>query len=90
FQDDVIDENLQVLRESQDEAERTTAAENINRRFGEQVYNVWADWIFWIMAYQNDVHGVQTPLVLPDGSPGLVQGVGSNGAISLPQIWMDQ
>ena len=87
FQDDVIDENLQVLRESQDEAERTTAAENINRRFGEQVYNVWADWIFWIMAYQNDVHGVQTPLVLPDGSPGLVQGVGSNGAISLPQIW---
>ena len=90
FQDDVIDENLQVLRESQDEAERTTAAENINRRFGEQVYNVWADWIFWIMAYQNDVHGVQTPLVLPDGSPGLVQGVGANGAISLPQIWMDQ
>ncbi|MET0824961.1 MAG: ABC transporter substrate-binding protein [Acidimicrobiales bacterium] len=90
FQDDVIDENLQVLRESQDEAERTTAAENINRQFGEQVYNVWADWIFWIMAYQNDVHGVQTPLVLPDGSPGLVQGVGSNGAISLPQIWMDQ
>jgi len=87
FQDDVIDENLQVLRESQDEAERTTAAENINRRFGEQVYNVWADWIFWIMAYQNDVHGVQTPLVLPDGSPGLVQGVGANGAISLPQIW---
>ncbi|MET0881088.1 MAG: ABC transporter substrate-binding protein, partial [Acidimicrobiales bacterium] len=87
FQDDVIDENLQVLRESQDEAERTTAAENINRQFGEQVYNVWADWIFWIMAYQNDVHGVQTPLVLPDGSPGLVQGVGSNGAISLPQIW---
>ncbi|MET0159924.1 MAG: ABC transporter substrate-binding protein, partial [Acidimicrobiales bacterium] len=49
FQDDVIDENLQVLRESQDEAERTTAAENINRRFGEQVYNVWADWIFWII-----------------------------------------
>ena len=90
FQDDVIDENLQVLRESQDEAERTTAAENINRRFGEQVYNVWADWIFWIMAYQNDVHGVQTPLVLPDGSPGLVQGVGANGAISLPQIWKDQ
>ena len=90
FQDDVIDENLQVLRESQDEAERTTAAENINRRFGEQVYNVWADWIFWIMAYQNDVHGVQTPLVLPDGSPGLVQGVGANGAISLPQIWKDE
>ncbi|HEY8057166.1 MAG TPA: ABC transporter substrate-binding protein [Acidimicrobiales bacterium] len=90
FQDDVIDENLQVLRESQDEAERTAAAENINRRFGEQVYNVWADWSFWIMAYQNDVHGVRTPLVLPDGTPGLVEGVGANGAISLPQLWKGQ
>ncbi len=89
FQDDVIDENLQVLRESTDEAERTAAAEAINRRFGEQVYNVWADWTFWLMAYQNDVHGVQTPLVLPDDSEGIVQGVGANGAVSLTQVWVD-
>jgi peptide/nickel transport system substrate-binding protein len=89
FQDDVIDENLQVLRESTDDAERQAAAENINRRFGEQVYDIWADWIFWVIAYQPDVHGVQTPIVLPDGESGLVQGVGANGAISLPQLWVD-
>ncbi len=89
FQDDVIDENLQVLRESQDEAEQLEAAENINRRFGEQVYNIWADWVFWVIGYQNDVHGVQTPLVLPDGTEGLVQGIGSGGAIGLPQLWVD-
>jgi peptide/nickel transport system substrate-binding protein len=89
FQDDVIDENLQILRESTDEDERTAAAEAINRRFGEQVYNIWADWGFWLIGYQSDVHGVQTPLELPDGTPGLVQGVGANGAISLTQVWVD-
>ncbi len=90
FQDDVIDENLQILRESTDDAERLAATEAINRQFGEQVYDIWSDWIFWDIAYQNDVHGVQTPLVLPDDSPGLVQGVGANGAIALPQLWVDQ
>jgi peptide/nickel transport system substrate-binding protein len=89
FQDDVIDENLQVLRESTDEAERTEAAENINRRFGEQVYNIWAVWTYWIIGYQNDVHGVQTPIVLPDGEPGLTEGIGANGAIGLPQLWVE-
>ena len=89
FQDDVIDENLQVLRESQDEAERTAAAEEINRRFAEQVYNIWADWTFWVMGFQNDVHGVQTPLLLPDGTPGLTEGIGANGAIGLPQLWVE-
>lgn len=89
FQDDVIDENLQILRESTDEAEVLAATEAINRRFGEQVYNTWGDWVFWVMAYQNDVHGVQTPLVLPDGSPGLVEGIGAGGAIGLPQLWVD-
>jgi len=90
FRDDVIDENLQILRESTDDAERQAAAEAINRRFGEQVYNIWADWKYWVIAYQNDVHGVQTGLTLPDGSEGLTQGVGANGAISLPQLWVDQ
>jgi peptide/nickel transport system substrate-binding protein len=90
FQDDVIDDNLQVLRESQDEAERTEAAENINRQFGEQAYNMWAVWTYWVMGYQNDVHGVQTPIILPDGEPGLTEGIGSNGAIGLPQLWVEQ
>jgi peptide/nickel transport system substrate-binding protein len=89
FRDDVIDENLQILRESTDEAERAAAAEAINQEFGEQVYNIWAVWTYWVIGYQNDVHGVQTPLVLPDGSPGLSEGIGANGAIGLPQLWVD-
>jgi peptide/nickel transport system substrate-binding protein len=89
FQDDVIDENLQILRESEDQDERQAAAEAINREFGEQVYNIWADWTFWVIAFKNTVHGVQTPLLLPDGSDGLTEGVGANGAIGLPQLWVE-
>jgi peptide/nickel transport system substrate-binding protein len=89
FQDDVIDENLQILRESEDEDERTAAAEAINRRFGEQVYNIWAVWTYWVIGYQNEVHGVQTPVVLPDGTPGLTEGVGANGAVNVAQLWVE-
>ncbi len=87
FQDEVIDENLQIMRETSDEADRTAAAEAINRRFAEQVYDIWGDWIFWVMAYQNDVHGVQTPIVLPDGTPSYVQASGGN--INLIPVWVD-
>ena len=89
FQDDVIDENLQVLRESQDEAERAAAAEAINEAFGEQVYNIWAVWTYWVMGFKPSVHGVQTPILLPDGTNGLTEGIGANGAIGLPQLWVD-
>ena len=87
FQDDVIDENLQIMRESQDEAERTAAAEAINRQFADQVYDIWGDWIYWVMAYQNDVHGVQTPITLPDGTPSYVQAGGGN--INPMSLWVD-
>ena len=87
FQDDVIDENLQIMRESQDDAERTAAAEAINRQFADQVYDIWGDWIYWVMAYQNDVHGVQTPITLPDGTPSYVQAGGGN--INPMALWVD-
>lgn len=87
FADDVIDENLQILREREDEAERLAATEAINRRFAEQVYNVWADWIFWAIGYQNDVRGVQTPIILPDGTPNYLQSGG--GQVNPSQLWVD-
>ena len=43
--DPVIDENLDIVRESQDAAERQAAAEAINRQFAEQVYNIWTNWV---------------------------------------------
>jgi peptide/nickel transport system substrate-binding protein len=90
FRDDVIDENLQIIRESEDEAERTAAAEAINERFAEQVYNIWTDWTLWAIPHQDRVHGVLTPIALPDGGESAVAGIGFTGAINVTQLWVDQ
>ncbi len=87
--DEVINENLDVVRESQDPAERQAAAEEINRRFGEQVYNIWTSWVIWAIPYQPRVHGVQTPVLMPDGTDSTVTGIGFTGAINLQQLWVD-
>jgi peptide/nickel transport system substrate-binding protein len=87
--DEVIDENLDIIRQSTDDAERQAAAEAINQRFGEQVYNIWTSWIIWAIPYQDRVHGVQTPVVMPDGTESTVTGIGFTGAINLHQLWVD-
>jgi peptide/nickel transport system substrate-binding protein len=87
--DEVIDENLDIVRQSTDEDERREAAEAINQRFGEQVYNIWTNWVIWAIPYQSRVHGVQTPVIMPDGEESTVTGIGFTGAINLPQLWVD-
>ena len=89
IRDDVIDENLNTIRTSTDEDERREAAENINRQFGEQVYNIWTNWVIWAIPYQSRVHGVQTPVIMPDGEESTVTGIGFTGAINLHQLWVD-
>lgn len=87
--DEVINENLDIVRESLDDAERQAAAEAINQRFGEQVYNIWTNWVIWAIPYQPRVHGVQTPVVMPDGTESTPTGIGFTGAINLQQLWVD-
>jgi peptide/nickel transport system substrate-binding protein len=87
--DEVINTQLDIVRESQDDAERQAAAEEINRRFGEQVYNIWTNWVIWAIPYQDRVHGVQTPVIMPDGTESTVTGIGFTGAINLQQLWVD-
>lgn len=86
--DPVIDENLDVIRTSNDDAERKTAAENINRQFGDQVYNIWNTWTVWGIIYNPRVHNV-TNFILPDGSPDIT-GAGIAGTHQVSQIWVDQ
>ncbi|MEL7206640.1 MAG: ABC transporter substrate-binding protein, partial [Actinomycetota bacterium] len=90
FRDDVIDENLKIIRESDDEAARVEAAENISRRFAEQAYNIWTDWTLWVIPFNERVPGVATPVNLPDGGESEVQGIGFGGAINLPQLWVSE
>jgi peptide/nickel transport system substrate-binding protein len=86
IRDDVIDENLDVIIESDDDAERTAAAEAVNRRFGEQVYELWYEWRVWSVAHRPEVHNV-TGATTPAGEPVLANEGG--GLHQIAQIWLD-
>jgi peptide/nickel transport system substrate-binding protein len=86
IRDDVIDENLDIIRATDDPEEKREAAEAINRRFGEQAYNLWGSWGLWSIVSRPEVKGLRT-FDLPDGEPALT---GISGAHSVSQIWIDR
>ncbi|CAN5225418.1 ABC transporter substrate-binding protein [soil metagenome] len=74
--DPEIDRLLEEGRVSTDSAERREIYEELNRRFADQAYNLWAEWTRWMVVTGPEVHGVLGP-DLPDGSgpfPGLATG----------------
>lgn len=88
IKDDVIDEQLEVIRSSADEAEVTAAAEAVNTQLSEQVYNLWLSWTVWGIAKAPEVNGLDT-FVLPDGSSELY-GNGIAGSHQVSQLWVEQ
>jgi peptide/nickel transport system substrate-binding protein len=64
--DPVIDENLDVIHTNPDPDARQEAAENINRRFAEQCYNLWYVWPAWGVPHTPDVEGLGA-FTAPDG-----------------------
>jgi peptide/nickel transport system substrate-binding protein len=86
FSDKVIDDNLITIRTNPDEDARTTAAENVNKEFGDQVYNLWLGWTIWGISSAPYVNGVESN-VLPDGSKGI--GLAFAGRHQMNQIWCD-
>ena len=86
FQDDVIDQALQVIKSNPDPAARKTAAETINKRFAEQVYNWWWSWTLWGVATQPYVNGIERN-ILPDGTKGI--GLAFAGRHQLNEVWCD-
>ncbi len=87
IKDDVIDENLDIIRQSTDDDAITEAAEAINRQFAEQVYNLWSSWTVWGIAKDPAVNGLDT-FVLPDGTPE-IYGNGIGGSHQVSQIWIE-
>ena len=77
-----------LLKEVSASKKSQEAAENINRQFAEQVYNIWSDWVFWAIPHKDRVRGVKTPLNLPDGTPAAIRGIGAVGGISTAQLWV--
>jgi peptide/nickel transport system substrate-binding protein len=57
------------------EGDRDAIYEDLNRRFAEQVWNLWVSYTPWIVAMANDVHGVpgEGP-TSAEGFPGLAAG----------------
>ena len=87
IRDDVIDEALDTLRESDDPAVLEEQAEIINRRFGEQVYNLWSSEAVWMWAKLPAVNGLGTWLTPEGDKVGEPMGIGP--AHGFVQLWCD-
>ncbi|HXH56123.1 ABC transporter substrate-binding protein, partial [Iamia sp.] len=70
IKDPEIDRLLDEGRSEPDPDTREEIYEDLNRRFGEQVWSLWANWTTWRIATQPGVfgHTVETLPALPDGS----------------------
>jgi len=66
IRDGVIDDALDGLRSTTDADLARDHAEVINRRMGEQVYNLWYDWSDWWVVARPELNDVGV-LDLPDG-----------------------
>ena len=86
----INDPEMQALmdqaRSSSDPAERKRLYEDVNKRFGEQVYNVWAYDSEWTIGARQGVKGLAGP-PLPDGNgkPLFMYGRHPLLGISVPQ-----
>ena len=58
IKDPQIDKLLNEGRTSTDQAKRKTIYEDLNKRFGQEVYNLWNYYTPWSVATAKDVHGV--------------------------------
>jgi peptide/nickel transport system substrate-binding protein len=87
FKDEVIDKNLDTIRSSGDANEIRQAAEAINKRFGEQVYNIWGTWTVWAWGHAKEVHGIDAS-ALPDGTPTAFPTT-DKYAVDVGQIWIE-
>jgi peptide/nickel transport system substrate-binding protein len=69
FDDPEINELLDAGRSETDPEARTEIYQNLNRRMGEQVYSVWANYTTWMIASSPNVFGYD-----PDTAPDLPSG----------------
>ena len=61
-----IDAALDAASQTADRDELRALAEEINRAFAEDVYNVWLNWSLWMLPHQDHVQNLAL-LSLPDG-----------------------
>ena len=84
FQDPAIDAALLVIRHNPDPTARREAAEEINRAFGRNVWNLWVYWTLWGIIANERVQNI-TDLPIPDNDEDAFPVI--SGKHHLGQIW---
>ncbi len=85
--DPQVDKDLATAR-SGSEAERKAAAENINRTFAKNCYQIPTTWTLWGTPHKPSVQGLST-WVFPDGSKSR-DGAGFSGQFWLTSLWIQK
>jgi peptide/nickel transport system substrate-binding protein len=75
-----MDALMLKIRTSTDPAEREKAAEDVNQLFADNVFNIWTNWVYWVLAHGENVHNV-VGQDLPDGGKALNLGANLAGII---------
>jgi peptide/nickel transport system substrate-binding protein len=88
IKDPQIDQLLDQNRAETDPAKKQEYAEEVNRIFAEQCYNLWGSWDIWGIAHKPTVHGVEN-FELPDGSTSQF-GQGIAGTFYPMTLWVEQ
>ena len=88
IRDDQLDALLEENRASDDPVRKKEIAEEVNRLFGTQCYNIWGSYTIWGIMYKNNVHG-PTTFALPDGK-NVAFGAGFAGTFYAMDLWVDQ
>lgn len=83
FQDAAMDEAFNTIRQNPDPAARQEAAEEVNRLFGENVWNFWTVWTLWGVIANPRVQNI-TNLEYPEGGQVFPVIAGKH---HLTQIW---
>jgi peptide/nickel transport system substrate-binding protein len=88
IKDTRMDELLTLNRGETDPAKKQEYAEEVNRIFAEQCYDLWATWTVWGITHTPDIHGVEN-FELPDGTTSQF-GQGIAGTFYPMTLWMEQ
>ena len=83
FQDPAMDAAFVTIRQDPDPAAQQAAAEEVNRLFGENVWNLWTVWTLWGVIANPRVQNI-TNLEIPDYGP-VAPIIG--GRHRLAQVW---
>ena len=88
IKDPALDALLDENRASTDPARKKEIAEEVNRLFATECYNIWGSYTIWGIVYKPTVHG-PSGFELPDGK-GVVFGAGIAGTFYPMTLWAEQ